>query len=261
MQAAGQPPIKLNSMLRVNVPTSQLSSTKVGDVIKGQVRLQGLAGQAGGVVGFTGQVASGTELSGTEGALTVRVLSDKYISPGTPVSGRVGNSIFTGTVIGSPNTQERLGNMEKRLSALEKPAKQQVEDLKTRLSNMKARLRNLEGRKSIKERIDDLQERIRKLEDAPPALDPNMFKMNREGFHFHGSIGPNTVEPTVDRVEQAVRAVEKAPTPEEAVEPVVNRLDEIEARMDKAEESGNPKKTLAGLEKRLVALERQASTY
>eukprot|EP00287_Rhodomonas_sp_CCMP768_P011171 CAMPEP_0196717868 /NCGR_PEP_ID=MMETSP1091-20130531/1181_1 /TAXON_ID=302021 /ORGANISM="Rhodomonas sp., Strain CCMP768" /LENGTH=293 /DNA_ID=CAMNT_0042058373 /DNA_START=8 /DNA_END=889 /DNA_ORIENTATION=+ len=247
-------PIEKGQMLRVTLPASQVANTKVGSILKGTYRTQGLAG---GVVAFTGQVQSGTEISPSLGAVTVRVLSDKYITPGTPVSGRVGNSMFAGTVIGSPNTKERLADMEKRLSALEKPAKNQVVDLHDELHDVEGRLNRLEGKKTIKERVGELEDRIDNLEHTPPALDSNIIKDNEEGFHFHGHIGPNTVEPSVDQVESGLTAIEKAPGPAEAIRPVVNRLDEVSERVNELEDSTHPKKTIATLEKRLVALEKQ----
>lgn len=248
-------PIAQGQMLRVNVPASQLATTRVGDILKGTYRTSALSG--GGVVAFTGQVQDGSEVSPSLGAVTVRVLSDKYVAPGTPVSGRVGNSMFAGTVIGSPNTKERLAALEKRLSALEDPNKKQVVDLHDEIKDVEGRLSKIEGKKTIKDRMGELEDRINDLENKPDSLDSSLIKNNEEGFHFHGSIGPNTVEPSVDSVEAGLAAIEKAPGPEEAVRPVVNRLDEVQQRIDDLEDSTHPKKTIAVLEKRLVSLEKQ----
>jgi hypothetical protein len=82
-------------LLSIDVPASQLSQSRVGDVVKGK-----LAAADGGHFDFSGAIAGGTELSPTQGAVTIRVISDTYISPGTEVSGRVGNKMFSGTVTG-----------------------------------------------------------------------------------------------------------------------------------------------------------------
>ena len=247
--------IHQNELIRVDVPASQLSSTKIGDIVRGKMKAA-----TGGVVVFTGSVAAGTMVSPTKGAVTVKVISDKYIAPGTPVSGRVGDSMFSGTVVGSPNNAERLSDMEKRLSALEKPAKDQVIDLHHEVESMQDRLRRLEGTKSIKERIDYLEERFEELEKRPPSLDWRLIKDNSEGFHFHGSIGPNTVEPSVDKLETGLSKLEKKPGPEEVVRPIVSRLDDIEQRIDDISGGIDPKRTMANLERRLAALERLAGT-
>ena len=109
-----------NNLLNVDVPVSQLASTKVGDIVQGQVKT-GL-----GLVSWTGAITAGTTISPTQGCVTVKVISDKYIAPGTPVSGKVGNAAFAGTVVGSPNHQERMGNIERRLKALEPDNKEEV---------------------------------------------------------------------------------------------------------------------------------------
>ncbi len=109
-----------NNLLNVDVPVSQLSTTKVGDIVQGQVTT-GL-----GLVSWKGAITAGTTISPTQGCVTVKIISDKYIAPGTPVSGSVGNAAFAGTVVGSPNHQERMGNIERRLKALEPDNKEEV---------------------------------------------------------------------------------------------------------------------------------------
>ena len=113
-------PLAPNSLLNVDVPASQLATTKIGDVVKGRVRT------SLGLVSWTGAITAGTTISPTQGCVTVKVISDKYIAPGTPVSGKVGNAAFIGTVVGSPNHQERMGNIERRLKALEPDNKEEV---------------------------------------------------------------------------------------------------------------------------------------
>ena len=113
-------PIAPNNLLNVDVPVSQLANTKVGDVVQGQVST------GRGLVSWTGAITAGTTVSPTQGCVTVKVISDKYIAPGTQVSGSVGNAAFVGTVVGSPNHQERMGNIERRLKSLEPDHKEEV---------------------------------------------------------------------------------------------------------------------------------------
>ena len=252
MQPAGKGPMRTGALLRMDVPASQLASTKIGDVVHGQMK------SGGGEVAFTGQIAAGTQMSETKGAVTIRVMSDKYIQPGTPVSGRVGNSMFKGTVTQSPNDQERLANMEKRLAQLEEPAKGDVIDIHHQLQDFDGRLRTLEGSQTMEDRVDDLQRKITELENQKPGLDYRKIKYNREGFHFHGSIGPNQLEPSLDKVEENLSEIEKEPEPKEIVEPVATRLVDIEERINDISDEIKPKTKMAKLEKRLVALEKQA---
>jgi chromosome segregation ATPase len=212
----------------------------------------------GGEVSFTGQIAAGTKMSASKGAVTIRVMSDKYIQPGTPVSGRVGNSMFKGTVTQSPNDQERLANMEKRLAQLEEPAKGAVIDIHKTLQDFDGRLHHLEGSQTMEERVDELQRKISDLENQKPGLDWRKIKYNREGFHFHGSIGPNTLEPSLNKVEENLAEIEKGPEPEEIVEPVATRLEDIEERINDISDEIKPQDKMAKMEKRLAALENQA---
>ena len=173
-------------------------------------------------------------------------------------SGRVGNSVFSGTVAQSPNDQERLANMEKRLAQLEEPAKGDIVDIHKQLQDFDGRLRQLEGSKTMEQRVDDLERKITQLENQKPGLDWRKIKYNREGFHFHGSIGPNMLEPSLNKVEENLSDVEKGPTPEEVVEPVATRLSDIEERINEVADEIRPKDKMAQMEKRLVALEKQA---
>ncbi|KAJ1488211.1 hypothetical protein T484DRAFT_2125376 [Baffinella frigidus] len=251
---SGGEPIQKNQLLSVEVPASQLASTNIGDIIHGKVRTQGL-----GMVSFTGAVTAGTEVSATRGAVTVKVLSDKYISPGTDVSGRVGDSMFSGTVVNAAGTQERLGNMETRVGALEAPAKKQVDDIKTEIGDLNGRLRDMEGGTTMEERVDYLEKRIKELETRPPAFNSAFIKNNEEGFHFHGAVGPNTLEPKLDTVEQSIAQMEHQPSEKDVIDPVRSRLDDVSRRLDEITDGLTPRKTMGELEKRAIALEHNAA--
>jgi hypothetical protein len=188
-------------------------------------------------------------------------MSDKYIAPGTEVTGRVGNSLFAGTVTSSPNTEERLANLEKRLAAVEKPAKDQVRKLQDTVRNFKRRISAVEGTATMKDRISVLEKRIFKLQHRAHGLPASLFKDNEEGFHFHGAIGPNKLTPELDKMEQKVAKVEKLPAPEQVVRPVMRRLDRIEQRIDELTSKEHPRDTATKLERRLAKLERQARRY
>jgi hypothetical protein len=150
-------PVYPGEMLSINVPATQLAHSSIGEEVKGSVPAAG-----GGKVDFTGKIAEGTSLcSGCPvGAVTVRVISDKYVAPGTTVEGLVAGKPFTGTVTDAASDNQRLSGMEQRLSTLEGPHKKQIQDLAHELAGFESRLSKLEGHKSIKERIRDLQDRL-----------------------------------------------------------------------------------------------------
>jgi len=178
------------------------------------------------------------------------------------VSGRVGNSLFSGTVINSPNTEERLGNLEKRLAAVEKPSKEQVRKLQETMRNMKRRVSAIEGTTTMKDRITHLEKRIFQVQHRARGLSASLFKDNAEGFHFHGAIGPNTLMPKVDRMEAGIAAAERQPDPAKVVRPIMRRLERMEDRIDDiTTQEEHPRDTVTKLERRLVKLERQARGF
>jgi hypothetical protein len=145
------------SILNVEVPMQQLAGVQPGDIVKGK----------NGDLSWTGAVTKDSTLSPTQGCVTVRVISDKYIAPGTPVSGNVGGAAFMGTVVGSPNHQERIGSIERRIAALEPSAKGSVNALQRKLDRLKRTLRRMEGHKTIEERVEELSKRVIDLERRP----------------------------------------------------------------------------------------------
>ena len=165
-------PVYPGEMLSINVPATQLAHSSIGEEVKGSVPAAG-----GGKVDFTGKIAEGTSLcSGCPvGAVTVRVISDKYVAPGTTVEGLVAGKPFTGTVTDAASDNQRLSGMEQRLSTLEGPHKKQIQDLAHELAGFESRLSKLEGHKTIKERIGDLQDRLDHLKyhvSADPSIHP-----------------------------------------------------------------------------------------
>ena len=192
----------------------------------------------------------------------MRVISDNYVAPGTQVSGRLGNTVFSGTVVHSPSTEERLGNLEKRLAAVESPSRAQINKLESTVLNVKSRLGRLEGGDTMDDRIRHLEKRIFHLQHRGGGLSSSLFKDNAEGFHFHGAIGPNTLMPTVDKMEQSVSDIEKLPSPDKIIRPVMKRLDVMESRINDLMAGGeDPRSTIGGLEKRLVDLENKAKVF
>jgi hypothetical protein len=161
--------VHTGSLINVEVPMQQLAGVKSGDIVKGK----------NGDLSWTGAVTKDSTLSPTQGCVTVRVISDKYIAPGTPVSGKVGDAAFMGTVVGAPNFQERIGSMERRISALEPSAKGSVTALKNKLDRMKRSLSRMEGHKTIEERMEELSKRVIDLERRPVIPSPPRLPRTR----------------------------------------------------------------------------------
>eukprot|EP00291_Cryptomonas_curvata_P026347 CAMPEP_0172175392 /NCGR_PEP_ID=MMETSP1050-20130122/14200_1 /TAXON_ID=233186 /ORGANISM="Cryptomonas curvata, Strain CCAP979/52" /LENGTH=288 /DNA_ID=CAMNT_0012847485 /DNA_START=158 /DNA_END=1024 /DNA_ORIENTATION=+ len=250
-------PIAPNNLLNVDVPVSQLANTKVGDVVQGQVST------ALGLVSWTGAITAGTTVSPTQGCVTVKVISDKYIAPGTQVSGSVGNAAFVGTVVGSPNHQERMGNIERRLKALEPDHKEEVLLLRSRLKKLGKELRRLEGHKTVAERMEALEKQIIELEKNPPAEDTATFSGNIAGMHFVGGVSPigrNGLSQRMDRIEDRLSKIEQRPTPKDYMKPAEERLAGLEARVAALTRDGGlvkAKQQMAAMERDLARLERR----
>lgn len=243
--------------LHIDVPVQQLASTQVGDIVKGTSLAS--AAQGGGYIHWTGAITADTTVSPQQGCVTVRVISDKYIPPGTPVSGKVGSAGFMGTVVGAPNNQERVGNIERRLEALEPRAKGEVTALKKKLSRMNRQLERLEGKKSLAERMVDLEKRLVELEKRPPSKHGLVFSGNVAGLHFTGTLGSRSLADRIDRIDARITAIQSRPKPVEFVKPIEKKVKELEDRLaDLSSDSGKftAKGEMAEMEDRLSALEK-----
>jgi len=247
--------IQKNQILHIDVPVSQLASTKVGDIVKGS-----MPAGTNGQLSWTGAITADTTVSPKQGCVTVRVISDKYIAPGTPVSGTVGDSGFMGTVIGSPNNQERVGNIERRLEALEPHQNEKVQDMTRKLNLLKRKLFKLEGHKTPKQKMAELEKRVIELEKRPPVKNGMNFEGNVAGFHFIGALGTRGIATRIDKIDSRISAIEARPKPDEAVKPIEKRLDDLNERLDDLQDDDGTftyKAELAEMEKRLCDLEKQ----
>ena len=249
--------VAVGKHLHIDVPAQQLASTRVGDIVQGKMLAS--AAQGGGYIDWTGSITADTTVSPQQGSVTVRVISDKYIPPGTPVSGKVGAAGFMGTVVGAPNSQERVGNIERRLAALEPRAKGEVKALKKKLARMNRQLTRLEGKKTISERLVDLEKRLVELERRPPSKHGLTFAGNIAGLHFVGTLGSRSLADRIDRIDARITAIQSRPKPVEFAKPLEKKLDELEERMAELGSPGGKfaaKQEMAEMEARLKKLER-----
>ena len=250
-------PVAVGHQMHIDVPVQQLASTRVGDIVKGKMLAS--AAQGGGYIHWTGAITADTTVSPQQGCVTVRVISDKYIPPGTPVSGTVGSAGFMGTVVGAPNNQARVGNIERRLERLEPRAKGEVKALKKKLKRMNRQLEHLEGKKSVTERLVDLEKRLVELEKRPPSKHGLVFSGNVAGLHFTGTLGSRSLADRIDRIDARITAIQSRPKPVQFVKPIEKKVAELEDRMaDLSSDSGKftAKQEMAEMEERLAALEK-----
>lgn len=249
--------MSVGHQMHIDVPVQQLATTRVGDIVKGKMLAS--AAQGGGYVHWTGAITADTTVSPQQGCVTVRVISDKYIPPGTPVSGKVGSAGFMGTVVGAPNNQERVGNIERRLESLEPRAKGEVKALKKKLARMNRQLEHLEGKKSIAERMVDLEKRLVELEKKPPSKHGLIFSGNIAGLHFTGALGSRDLADRIDRIDARITAIQSRPKPVEFVKPIEKKVQELEDRIaDLQSGSGkfSAKQEMGEMAGRLSALEK-----
>jgi len=240
--------------IHVELPVSQLKATQVGDTVQGKVLAQN-----GGYDQWSGTITADTDISPQQGCVTVKVISDRYIAPGTPVSGTVGGAGFMGQVVGSPNNQQRVSSIERRLEALEPRAHDRVAALERKLDRMHRKLRKIEGHKDVKQRMEELEKRVIELEKRPPSKNALMFGGNVAGFHFLGAIGTRGLAPRIDKIDARLSAIEARPKPDEAVKPVQKRIEDLNKRLsDLTDEDGiiSYKQQMSEMEKRLCALEK-----
>uniref|UniRef100_A0A7S0YFT1 Uncharacterized protein n=1 Tax=Hemiselmis tepida TaxID=464990 RepID=A0A7S0YFT1_9CRYP len=235
-----------------------MGSTKVGDQVQGSLP------QGAGSLAWTGKITQHVVISPKQGCVTVRVVSDKYIAPGTKVNGMVGGNNFQGTVTQAPNKFARIGNIERRLGALEPANRGRMERMKAKLEKMDRKLMRLEGHKTIQEKVDDLEKEIVALEKRPPTPHGMLFAGNVAGFHFTGSLGKTDgFRRRVDRLDARLSNLEARESPGEVAKPLQKMASRIERRLDELQGDGGrltQRKELAGLEKRLREVEKVYSS-
>ena len=120
-------PIPAGHVIHVDVPGSALQSLRVGATIQGKVNKQMLrqdGTEAINAVDFVGKVRSlqmitvqGKVQSNVlgqpdEGVVSVKLMSDHYVAPGTAVTGMVAGKIFKGVVTSAPSIQDRMDEDE-----------------------------------------------------------------------------------------------------------------------------------------------------
>uniref|UniRef100_A0A6U6ECI3 Uncharacterized protein n=1 Tax=Guillardia theta TaxID=55529 RepID=A0A6U6ECI3_GUITH len=248
-----------NHQLHIDVPIKQLAETRVGDIVKG--RMLSDTNGAKRYVNWMGTITADTVISPKQGCITVRVISDRYIAPGTPVSGTVGSAGFLGTVVGSPNHLQRIGSIERRLEALEPRSRGEVQALQRKVKRLKRQLDHLEGHKTVQERLLEMEKRIVELEKRPPSENALVFSGNVAGMHFTGAVGPTDypdLASRIDKIDGRIAALENRPKPSEAVQPIKEKIRELEARLDdltSPEGLVTAKNEMAEMEKRLSELE------
>eukprot|EP00960_Hanusia_phi_P025612 745764-Hanusia_phi.AAC.3 len=237
--------------LHIDVPITQLAQTRIGDIVKGRM----LTDQNGkrAYVNWMGTITADTAISPKQGCITVKVISDKYIAPGTPVSGTVGNAGFLGTVVGSPNNLQRIGNIERRLEALEPRSRGEVQALQRKVKRLKRQLDHLEGHKTVQERLLELEKRIVELEKRPvsclhnshaltiPVFSPQKMRWLSQGmlrvctslgqsvlpadcrtkslitFNSSGPTDYPNLASRIDKIDSRIAALESRPKPSAAV--------------------------------------------
>ena len=164
-----------------------------------------------------------------------------------------------GTVVGAPNNQARVGNIERHLEHLEPRAKGEVKALKKKLTRMNRQLEHLEGKKSVTERLVDLEKRLVELEKRPPSKHGLVFSGNVAGLHFTGTLGSRSLADRIDRIDARITAIQSRPKPVQFIKPIEKKVAELEDRMaDLSSDSGKftAKQEMAEMEERLAALEK-----
>lgn len=251
LQAGG---VRDGSVLDIDVPIQQLSSTKVGDTV------QGTLPQGVGSLAWTGKITQHVVISPRQGCVTVQVLSDRYIAPGTEVNGMLGGKNFKGTVTGAPTNLARIGNIERRLGALEPSNHGRIDKLKAKLDRVDIQLESLEGHKTVQQHIEEIEKELVTLEQRPPVKNGMLFAGNVADFSFQGSLGHNDgFRRRVDRLDARLSAIEGRSDPTQAAKPLYKMVSMLENRLKNLQGYGGrvqQMKHMANLEERLAKIEK-----
>jgi hypothetical protein len=248
LASTGGDPIPPGHVIHVNVPRSAMQSLKVGSVVKGKVNKQMLrqdGTEAINAVDFVGKVRSlemitvqGKVQSNVmgepdEGVVSVKLMSDHFVAPGTPVTGMVAGKIFKGVVTRAPSIQDRMDEAEKRLRELAPPVCDEICKLEREIEFTQKRIDDFKASRKLRRMSEALEKRVDKLAHPPPPPEKVAILGNWAGFRFDVPDGPDIFEPRITKMKDRLDSI---PTEySEAMAPLYKATQALEKKLDNLE--------------------------
>jgi len=248
--AASSEPIPPGHVIHVDMPKAAMAKLKVGGIVKGKVREPMLAADGSkqfDTVDFTGKVRSLQAITvqgkiqsnvlgePDEGVVSVKLLSDQFVAPGTAVSGMVAGKIFKGIVTKAPSFDERLDEAEKRVRELAPPVCGEMCKLEREIAMVGKRIKEFKASEGLRKETARLEKRMHRLENPPPPPETVAILGNWAGFKFdfpEGEEGPNIYG---SRIDTLAKSMEEAPNANDyikAAEPIYERTRALEKKLN-----------------------------
>jgi len=242
-------PIPVGHIIHVNVPRSAMQSLKIGSMIKGKVNKQMLrqdGTEAVNAVDFVGKVRSlqmitvqGKVQSNVmgepdEGVVSVKLMSDHFVAPGTAVTGMVAGKIFKGVVTRAPSIQDRMDEAEKRLRELAPPVCDEICKLEKEIEMTQKRIDDFKASRKLRKISEALEKRVDKLANPPPPPEHVAILGNWAGFKFDlPGDGPNIFEPRITKMKDRLDEIPKEYS--EIMSPLYKATQKLEKQLDNVE--------------------------
>jgi hypothetical protein len=241
-------PIPVGQVIHVNVPKSALKSLKVGSEIKGRVNKQMLrqdGTEAVNAVDFVGKVRSlqmitvqgkvQSNIMGEpdEGVVSVKLMSDHYVAPGTPVTGMVAGKIFKGVVTTAPSIEDRMDEAEKRLRELAPPVCDEICKLEKEIELTQKRIDDFKASRKLRKMSEKLEKRVDKLANPPPPPEKVAILGNWAGFKFNLPDGPDIFGPRISKMTERLDSIPKEYS--DIMAPLYKATQKLEKKLDKVE--------------------------
>jgi hypothetical protein len=241
-------PIPAGHVIHIHLPKSAMQSLKIGSTIKGKVNKQMLR-QDGteqiNAVDFVGKVRSlqmitvqgkvQSNIMGEpdEGVVSVKLMSDHYVAPGTAVTGMVAGKIFKGVVTRAPSIQDRMDEAEKRLRELAPPVCDEICKLEKEIELTQKRIDDYKASDRLRKISEQLEKRVDKLANPPPPPEKVAILGNWAGFKFDVPDGPSIYEPRITKMSERLDEIPKEYS--EAMAPLYKATQKLEKKLDKLE--------------------------
>lgn len=248
LASTGEDPIPVGHVIHVDVPKSAMQSLKVGSEIKGRVNKQMLrqdGTEAINAVDFVGKVRSlqmitvqGKVQSNVmgepdEGVVSVKLMSDHYVAPGTPVTGMVAGKIFKGVVTRAPSIEDRMDEAEKRLRELAPPVCDEICKLEKEIELTQKRIDDFKASRKLRKMSEKLEKRVDKLANPPPPPEKVAILGNWAGFKFDLPDGPNVFGPRISKMTERLDSIPKEYS--DIMAPLYKATQKLEKKLDKVE--------------------------
>ncbi|KAJ1494630.1 hypothetical protein T484DRAFT_1877322 [Baffinella frigidus] len=277
--ASSSDPIPPGHVIHVDMPQSAMQKLKVGSIVKGKVREPMLAADGQkqfDTVDFTGKVRSLQAITvqgkiqsnilgePDEGVVSVKLLSDQFVAPGTAVSGMVAGKIFKGVVTKAPSFDERMDEAEKRVRELAPPICGEMCQLEREIAMVGKRIKEFKASKNLRKETAALEKRMHRLEHPAPPPETVAILGNWAGFKFdfpEGEEGPNIYGSRIDVLAKSMATAPSVDDYVKAAEPIYAKTRALEKKLDDLQGLKSYSERMELLKKELAAVDNCISKH